>query len=66
MGLASYGNPNNKIPKSKKTYIQIFREIIGHRKNLDIHINTDWITFHRERNTWLSKKFINVFGKKEI
>ena len=65
MGLASYGNPNNKIPKRKKTYIQVFREIIGYRKNLDIHINTDWITFHRERNTWLSEKFINVFGKKK-
>lgn len=64
MGLASYGNPNNKIPKIKKTYIQVFREIIGYRKNLDIHINTDWITFHKERNTWLSEKFIKVFGKK--
>ena len=49
----------------EKTYIQIFREIIGHRKNLDIHINTDWITFHRERNTWVSEKFIKFFGKKK-
>ena len=65
MGLASYGNPNNKIPRNKKTYIQVFREIIGFRKNLDIHINTDWITFHKERDTWLSKKFIKVFGKKK-
>ena len=65
MGLASYGNPNNKIPKRKKTYIQVFRDIIGYKKDLDIHINTDWITFHKERNTWVSEKFIRFFGKRK-
>jgi len=65
MGLASYGNPKNKIPKSNRTYIQVFREIIGYKKNLDININTDWISFHKERDTWVSKKFIKVFGKKK-
>ena len=64
MGLASYGNPNNKIPKNKKTYIQVFREIVSYKKNLNINIDTDWITFHKERDTWISEKFIKVFGKK--
>ncbi len=65
MGLASYGNPRKKIPNNKKTYIQVFREIIGFKKNLNIHINKDWITFHKERDTWLSKKFIKVFGNRK-
>lgn len=65
MGLASYGNPHNKIPKINKTYIEVFREIIGYKNNLDIKINTDWITFHKERDTWLSEKFLKVFGRKK-
>jgi len=64
MGLASYGDPSSKIPKSKKTYIQIFRDIISYKKHLEININTDWITYHKERDTWLSEKFIKTFGKR--
>ena len=64
MGLASYGNPEKKIPKSKKKYIQIFREIIKCKNNLEIIIDTDWITYHKERDTWVSEKFIKVFGKR--
>ena len=66
MGLASYGKPHNKIPRKNKTYIQVFREIINFQNYLDIKINTDWITFHKERDTWLSEKFIKTFGKKKI
>ena len=66
MGLASYGNPYNKIPKSKKTYLKIFRKIIKCEKNLNIKLNTEWITFHKERNTWVSEKFIKIFGKKRL
>ena len=66
MGLASYGKPHNKIPKKNKTYIQVFRKIISFENNLDLKINTDWITFHKERDTWLSEKFIKTFGKKRI
>ena len=61
-----YGKPHNKIPRKNKTYIQIFREIISFENNLDIKINTDWITFHKERNTWLSEKFIKTFGKRRL
>ena len=66
MGLASYGDPYRKIPKKNKTYIQVFREIIKSENNLDIKINTEWITYHKERNTWVSEKFIKVFGKKRL
>ena len=54
-----------KIPKTKK-YIQIFREIIKCKNNLEIIIDTDWITYHKERDTWVSEKFIKIFEKEEI
>ena len=27
-------------------------------------INLDWISYHYQRDTWLSQKFFNIFGKK--
>ena len=64
MGLAPYGNPNSYIPRTKTKYIQIFRKIIKKDNKLKIKIDTDWITYHKERNTWLSNKFLKIFGKK--
>lgn len=66
MGLASYGKPHSKIPRKNKTYIEVFREIISYENYLDLKINTDWITFHKERDTWFSEKFIKIFGKRRI
>ena len=64
MGLAPYGDSTKIIPKSKKSYINIFREIIKKTGPITYEINKDWITYHIERNTWLSKKFYDIFGKK--
>jgi carbamoyltransferase len=64
MGLAPYGNPHLKIPNYNKSYIQIFREIIKYKSGLNYKINLDWITYNYERDTWLSKKFTKIFGKK--
>ena len=64
MGLASYGDPNKKITNGKKTYIEVFRDIIKKTGPISYEINRNWITYHYERNTWLSKSFINTFGKK--
>lgn len=66
MALASYGNPHKKIPHKNKTYIQIFREIINSKNNLDLIIDKNWITYHKERNTWVSEKFIKTFGKRRL
>ena len=66
MALASYGNPKKKIPKKNKTYIQVFREIISSENNLDLNINKNWISYHRERDTWVSEKFIETFGKRRL
>tara|TARA_B100001057_G_scaffold111913_1_gene110024 strand:+ start:14487 stop:16199 length:1713 start_codon:yes stop_codon:yes gene_type:complete len=64
MGLAPYGNPNDKISNSKKTYADVFRQIIKYKKGLEYEINPEWITYNYERNTWVSKKFLRLFGKK--
>ncbi len=64
MGLAPYGNAKLKVLNSNKTYIEIFRNIIQYNKGLNYRINTEWITYHFQRNTWLSDKFFKFFGKK--
>jgi len=64
MGLAAYGKPNEIIPNKKKSYIKVFREIIKKKGPLSYEINESWITYHFERNSWLSKKFFKIFGIK--
>ena len=67
MGLASFGNPDDKISsKIKKSYLNIFREIIkiSNKNPLDIIINPIWIDYQNNYNSWISKKFLKVFGKK--
>ena len=65
MGLASYGKPKSKIKNSNKTYIDVFRKIIQNKFGLDYIINRDFITFHKERDTWVSDEFIKLFGKRK-
>ncbi len=64
MGLASYGDPYNTIPKTNIKYINVFRKIIQKDNKLKINIDTNWITYHKERDTWVSKKFLKMFGKR--
>ena len=67
MGLAPFGNPETIVSQnSKETFNQIFRKIItvSPKNPLDIIINTDWIDYHKNYDTWVSKKFLRVFGKK--
>ena len=61
MGLAPYGNPHS-IHKGK-SFINHFRNIILKKKNYDYEINKDWISYHLQRDTWVSDKFIKTFGK---
>ncbi len=64
MGLAPLGNEKKKIPGSHLTYINLFRKIIVNTGKLSYKINKNWITYHYQRNTWLSKKFFDLMGKK--
>lgn len=61
MGLAPYGNAYSK--HKGKSIISYFRNIILKKKNYDYEINKDWISYHLTRDTWISKKFIKIFGK---
>lgn len=63
MGLAPYGDPFSKVGKNKKKYIDYFRDIIKYKKNYSYEINLDWISYHQQRNTWISEKFIKIFGQ---
>ena len=65
MGLAPYGNPKAKIKGQNITYYDIFKKIIQLDKNkINFKINLNWISYHEEKNVWLSKKFFETFGKK--
>ena len=64
MGLAPLGNYNKKIPKTNETYIDVFRKIIKKGNGLNYEIDKSWITYHYQRDTWLSDKFFKLFGKK--
>lgn len=64
MGLASYGNPNEIVEGQSKSYIEIFREILKVTGHLSFEVDVSWIEYQNQRDTWVSEKFINVFGKK--
>ena len=64
MGLAPLGNYKKKVPRTNKSYFEVFREIIKQKNYLNYEIDKSWITYHIQRDTWLSKKFFKVFGKK--
>ena len=63
MGLAPYGDSSTKVPKKKKRYIDYFREIIKIDKKdpLKYLINLDWISYHYQRDTWLSQNSLTFW-----
>ena len=64
MGLACYGQPEELIPDSDLSYLDVFREIIVDLGSLDYRINRDWIAYHEVRDKWVSDQFVSVFGEK--
>jgi len=64
MGLAPYGNAKAKIPGSKRTYADVFADIIKTTGEFDFEVNTEWIAYHKIRDTWVSDAFKKVFGPK--
>ena len=65
MGLASYGNPLEKIPGQKQTYRSIFEKILLKEKDFIYKINLDYIDYYSERDKWVTNKFIKIFGPKK-
>ena len=64
MGLAPFGNSKKKVPGSKKSYIDFFREIIVEKKNFSYEINSKYIDYYSKRDQWVTDEFKKIFGKK--
>ena len=64
MGLAPYGDPDQKVSNQNKTYKEYFEEIISLDSTNQTSLNLEYFDFQNQRDTWISKKFINIFGEK--
>lgn len=64
MGLACYGDADNTVPGTDRSYIDIFRDIVQETGPYDYIVNRDWISYHRQRDTWVSELFLETFGAK--
>ncbi len=62
MGLAPYGDSDAIVPGGRRSYREIFGEILTETGDYDIAVNTDWIAYHKVRDTWISDKFVTTFG----
>lgn len=65
MGLAPYGDSSAPIPGDGRTYYDVLSEILqpGERP-FDYSIDQSWMAYYRQRNVWVSDKFLSVFGPK--
>lgn len=62
MGLASYGNPESKMPESSDTYLDVFRDIIKSDEEANFKINFEWLTLGLMKGKWVTEKFKETFG----
>ena len=53
-----------RYQNKKKTYIDVFRDIIYQTSPLNYKINLDYISYHKKRDVWISEKFTSIFGPK--
>ena len=64
MGLAPYGNSQNTVPNSSKSYKEFFEEIIYETGDFEYVIDKSWISYYNVRDKWISDKFLDTFGPK--
>jgi carbamoyltransferase len=64
MGLAPYGDPCAAIPGQSRSYLSVFREIVRTTGDYSYEVDRSWIAYHKERNKWVSDKFMACFGPK--
>lgn len=64
MGLAAYGDASATVPGQARSYLSVFREIIQVTGDYIYEIDPSWIAYHKERNKWVSDRFIKCFGPK--
>ena len=66
MGLAPYGDADAIIPGDRRSYREVFAEILTETGDYDIAVNTDWIAYHKVRDTWISEQFTDTFGTRRL
>ena len=64
MGLAPYGDYNALVPGQKKTYKEIFEDIIIIEDDLKFVINRSYVDYYTVRDKWVTDKFLKIFGPK--
>jgi len=64
MGLAPYGDPHETIPKTNKSYIEVFDDILVEKNEYEFEINLKFVDYYTERNKWVTNKFKKIFGEK--
>lgn len=64
MGLAPYGNYKNKVPGTNKNYLSFFQKILVKENSQNFRINLEYIDYFNQRDKWVTKKFLKIFGKK--
>lgn len=64
MGLASYGDATAKIPGRKRTYYDVFAEILRPTGDYTFEVDQTWMAYYGIRDKWIHDKFIDMFGPK--
>jgi len=64
MGLAAYGDASATVPGRNRSYGSVFRKIIQATGDYAYEIDRSWIAYHKERDKWVSDKFLEYFGPK--
>lgn len=64
MGLASYGDATMHVQGVRRTYKEVFREIVQETGDYSYVVNRDYIGYWDARDKWVGNKFIEVFGPK--
>ncbi len=64
MGLAPFGNPDETVPKTNKSYREIFDEMLIEKNEFEFKINLKYVDYYTTRNKWVTRKFKEIFGEK--
>ena len=63
-GISSLRKFIEKNPGLKKTYLQVFKEILTNVGNFKYKVNLGYIDYYSKRDKWITNKFIKIFGPK--
>ena len=62
MGLAPYGNPEELIPGSDRSYMSLLDEMIVSQNRYSYHVDQSWVAYYDQRDKWVSDKFVELMG----